>query len=182
MIHQSHSRKDLLQISDIFTIKVDDKLSLSKKELSDAVWESLASMKEIEPDKDFFFIKNKNELLTYLINPHQLKSLTCAEKQEIIKFSRHIIHYCENDFVFYPYFKDLQDLTTIASHVANFGDISTVRRALGLLKYDKKICPSIEPILSRKLMSQIKKDEELNRKKNTSLKVKRGCIIVKFDD
>ena len=181
MIHQSHSRKDLLEISDIFEIKVHDKLSLSKKELGDRLWLSLQLMKEVKSDEEYYFISTKQELIRYLQNPHQLKSLTIEEKQEIIKFSRQIIYYCENDYVYYPNFSDMDELKKIAMYISNFGDISTVRRALSLLRYDKKIQPCIEPVISKKMSYEIEKEAELRLKRNTSLKVRRGGVVVEFD-
>ena len=96
MIHNSHSRKDLLELSDIFNVRIEDKYDLSKKELGNAFWDSLQTMRTPEADELYYIIESKDELLEYLNNPHQTKSLTIQDKQEITNVSRYIIYYCDH--------------------------------------------------------------------------------------
>ena len=70
-----------------------------------------------------------------------MESFDNMDKQEIIKFSRYIIYYCDHGFNLDPHFQDIQELKQIAEYISNYGDIATCRRALKLLSFDKKINP-----------------------------------------
>jgi len=181
MIHSSHSRKDLLELCDIFNIRVDDKFNCSKKVLSERMYESIKRARELEPDEKNYHLKDKKELLEYLEAPHQTKSLSISEKQEIIKYCRQIIFYCDNNYVLEPHFESVEHLNTIAVYISNFGDISTVRRALEKLKYDKKIETIIEPNISAKVKKELEKQRRLKCCEMNSLRVRQGPISLKFD-
>ena len=181
MIHSSHSRKDLLELCDIFNIRVDDKFNCSKKVLSERMYESINAARRLEPDEKNYHLKNKKELLEYLEAPHQTKSLSISEKQEIIKYCRQIIFYCDNNFVLEPHFDSVEHLRTIAVYISNFGDISTVRRALDKLKYDKKIDSVVEPTISAKVQKELDKQKRLKCCEMNSLRVRHGKVLLKFD-
>lgn len=180
MIHSSHSRKDLLELCDIFNIRVEDKFNCSKKQLSEGMWDSINSTKKLVPDDKNYHLKSKKDLIEYLKLPHQTKSLSISDKQEIIKYCRQIIFYCDNNYTLEPHFDSIQHLETIAIYISNFGDISTVRRALAKLKLDKQIaCP--DPIISARVLKELEKQKRLKCCEMNSLRVKKGKIIVKFD-
>ncbi len=181
MIHNSHSRKDLLELSDIFNVRIEDKYDLSKKDLAQAFWTSLQSMRTIEPDEQYYFIESKDELIDYLENPHQTKSLTIQDKQEIIKFSRYIIYYCDHGYNLDPHFDDLQDLKQIAEYISNYGDIATCRRALKLLSLDKKINPPIDPVISKRVQKELEEKDKLRKDTMNILRVKKEKVVVIFD-
>tara|TARA_R110001583_G_scaffold154618_2_gene306322 strand:- start:392 stop:937 length:546 start_codon:yes stop_codon:yes gene_type:complete len=181
MIHNSHSRKDLLELSDIFNVRIEDKYDLSKKELANSFWDSLQTMRTLEPDEQYYFIESKDELLEYLENPHQTKSLTIQDKQEIIKFSRYIIYYCDHGFNLDPHFQDIQELKQIAEYISNYGDIATCRRALKLLSFDKKINPSITPIISKRVQKELEEKKKLKKDTMNSLRINKAKVIVVFD-
>ncbi len=181
MIHNSHSRKDLLELSDIFNVRIEDKYDLSKKELANSFWDSLQTMRTLEPDEQYYFIESKDELLEYLENPHQTKSLTIQDKQEIIKFSRYIIYYCDHGFNLQPHFETIQELKQIAEYISNYGDIATCRRALKLLSFDKKINPSITPIISKRVQKELEEKKKLKKDTMNSLRINKAKVIVVFD-
>ena len=181
MIHNSHSRKDLLELSDIFNVRIEDKYDLSKKDLAQAFWTSLQSMRTIEPDEQYYFIESKDELIEYLENPHQTKSLTIQDKQEIIKFSRYIIYYCDHGYNLDPHFDTLQDLKQIAEYISNYGDIATCRRALKLLSLDKKINPPIVPVISKRVQKELEEKDKLRKDTMNILRVKKEKVVVVFD-
>ena len=181
MIHNSHSRKDLLELSDIFSIRIEDKFDLSKKDLAETFWKSLLKMRTIVPDDQYYFLENKNELKEYLSSPHQTKSLTIMDKQEIIKYSRYIIHYCNHGFSLFPHFKDIQELIQIATYISNYGDIATCRRALKLLKSDKKISPIIYPKISKRIQKEIEEKDKLKKQIQNKLRVRKEKVLVTFD-
>ena len=181
MIHNSHSRKDLLELSDIFNVRIEDKYDLSKKELANSFWDSLQTMRTLEPDEQYYFIESKDDLLEYLENPHQTKSLTIQDKQEIIKFSRYIIYYCDHGFNLQPHFETIQELKQIAQYISNYGDIATCRRALKLLSFDKKLNPSITPIISKRVQKELEEKKKLKKDTMNSLRINKAKVIVVFD-
>ncbi len=181
MIHNSHSRKDLLELSDIFNVRIEDKYDLSKKELGNAFWDSLQTMRTLDADDQYYFIESKDELLEYLKNPHQTKSLTIQDKQEIIKFSRYIIYYCDHGFNLDPHFENIQELKQIAEYISNYGDIATCRRALKLLSFDKKIKPPIDPKISRRVQKELEEKNKLKRDTMNILRIKTGPVMVTFE-
>jgi uncharacterized protein YlbG (UPF0298 family) len=181
MIHCSHSRKDLLELCDVFDIRINDKFNCSKKLLADRMYESISCSSECEPDDKNYHITCKKDLLIYLECPHQTKSLSISDKQEVIKYCRQIIFYCDNNFELSPHFDDILHLRTTAMYISNFGDISTVRRALDKLKYDKKINPSIEPCISAKVKKDIQKQKRLKCEELNCLRVRHGKILLEFD-
>jgi hypothetical protein len=181
MIHNSHSRKDLLELSDIFNVRIEDKYDLSKKELATAFWTSLAKMRNVDPDEQYYFIESKDELIDYLESPHQTKSLTIQDKQEIIKFSRYIIYYCDHGFRLDPHFESIQELKQVAEYISNYGDIATCRRALKLLSFDKKIKPPIQPKISKRVQKELEEKNKLKRDTMNILRIKSGPVTVSFD-
>jgi len=181
MIHNSHSRKDLLEMSDIFNIRIEDKYDLSKKDLAKNFWVALEKMKTIEPDNQYYFLNDKIELIEYLKSPHQTKSLTIQDKQEIIKFSRYIIYYCEHGYNINSRFNSLQELIQIATYISNYGDIATCRRALKLLSLDKKITPPIQPKISKRVEKELEEKRKIKNDCMNKLRVSNGKVIVSFD-
>ena len=68
-IHQSHSKKELCEIIEIFDFNIAEYKKLNKQQLSKAILYQLSIVTEIKEDKDFFFIETKKELMDYLLNP-----------------------------------------------------------------------------------------------------------------
>ena len=81
-IHQSHSRKELSEITEIFNLNVTNYNKLNKKDLAKSLLYQLSTISEIKEDNDYYFVKNKQELLDYLINPDCSKNLTVKEKDK----------------------------------------------------------------------------------------------------
>lgn len=96
------------------------------------------------------FINNIEELKYFLVNHNIAKTLTIKDKDKIIEDARRIISYAISGFNIQNNFKDINELISIAVNISKYGDISSVRRALKLLQEDKKIKPSIYPIISKR--------------------------------
>ena len=181
MIDVSHSRKDLLEISDIFNIPINNKYTLTKKDLANELYHSLSNKKNIIPDLEYYFIYDLEELISYLKNPNQTKSIGVKQKDKIIQIARNIIFYTNNDFICEPNFEDMYDLEDQAKYISEYGDISSVRRALKLLKTDKKIKTPIEPKISKRIRIQLQKKEEIKKKRCSSFTKKHKKVFVSFD-
>jgi hypothetical protein len=182
IIHCSHSKKDLIQVCSVFNIEIEDMYDLSKMDLSSHLEYVLENMGYIEPEHTYYFINNLDELITHLEEPNQSKFLTIAEKERVIDSARNIILFCKNGYNnLYPYFRDEEDLKKTAEIIRDYGDISTCRRALHLLRPYKKISPPIEPIISKRVKIQIERKRLLKGDGSGGLLIKKGKVSVSFD-
>lgn len=180
-IHPSHSRKDLIEICEVFNIELVDIHDISKNELALSLESGLDAIDFIEPEDLFYHIKDLEELKMYLSEPNQTKNLSIAERERIITISRNIISYCRSGFHLGIVFKDLKQLKKSAEEVAQYCDISTCRRAIKKLSLDKKISPSIVPVLSNKIKRKLHRKEQLKKDSIGKLHVKHGKFSVIFD-
>ena len=62
MIHPSHSRKDLLEVIKVFNLTIKNSDDLNKNELSRMLWIKISNTEMIDPDNNYFFINNIQEL------------------------------------------------------------------------------------------------------------------------
>ena len=182
MIHHSHSKKDLIEICEVFNIELLDMYDLKKDELVEQLEESLEQIDYIDPETTYYFITDIHDLKRHLEEPNQIKNMSIAEREYTITLARNIIYYCKNGFHPSPKFKDLEDVIRTANIIRQHGDISTIRRALKLLREDNKIRPHIEPILSQRIKTQLKKKEELKKLNTGKLHVSHGNFKVIFDE
>ena len=182
MIHPSHSRKDLLEVIKVFNLTIKNSDDLNKNELSRMLWIKISNTEMIDPDNNYFFINNIEELKYFLVNHNIAKTLTIKDKEKIIEDARRIISYAISGFNIQNNFKDINELISIAVNISKYGDISSVRRALKLLQEDKKIKPSIYPIISKRVQKELERKEQIkNSKNNFGLKKNEGKYLIFFD-
>ena len=60
-IHKSHSKKDLVEVVELFNINIDKYDELNKTDLIMAIKQSWDSIGEIVPDYDILLVNNKEE-------------------------------------------------------------------------------------------------------------------------
>ena len=181
-IHQSHSRKELSEITEIFNLNVTNYNKLNKKDLAKSLLYQLSTISEIKEDNDYYFVKNKQELIDYLVNPDCSKNLTVKEKTEVMDLSKYIIQYCKNDFFLsYSPFLDYDDMIKKAKYIAGFGDIPSVRRAITLLNKDTKLSNKIDVIMSSRTKKRLERSKRVKQKFMGGLTFKRGKYVITFD-
>jgi hypothetical protein len=95
-IHSSHSKKELQEVVEIFDLNIANYKNMNKKDISYSLMYELSKIDDIKEDNDYFFIKNKEELMEYLINPDSSKTLTIKEKNEVMEISKYIMIYVKN--------------------------------------------------------------------------------------
>ena len=83
-IHVSHSRKELVEICEVFDLDIPKYKELLKKDLCVAILYKLSTIDNIISDNEFYYIENKKELIEYLTIPNQSKNLTIKEKDKIM--------------------------------------------------------------------------------------------------
>jgi hypothetical protein len=182
IIHSSHSKHDLIEVAQVFNIEIEDIYDITKLQLSQQLEKKLDDLTHIDPENTYYFVNTIEELIQYLEEPNQAKFLTIAEKERIIELARNIIFFCKNGYKnLDPYFRDDAHLKTSAEIIRSYGDISTCRRALQLLKPYRNISPPIEPIISNRVQKQMERKKLLKADAGGKLMIKRGKVIVKFD-
>lgn len=180
-IHPSHTRKDLIEICEVFNIELEDIHDMSKNDLVLSLESGLDAIDYIDPEDQFYHIGNLDELKNYLEQPNQTKCLSIVEREKIIIMSRNILIYCKSGFHIGTIFRDLESLKRTAEQVAEHCDLSTCRRAIKNLSLDKKIDPPIQPVLSNKMKRKLHRKEQLKKEGVGKLHVKHGKVLVVFD-
>ena len=181
-IHNSHSKKTLCEIIEIFNLNIVDYKKLNKQQLSKKILYGLSVVEVIPEDNDFYFIKNKIELIDYLINPDSSKTLTVKQKEEVMELAKYIIMYCKNGYYLsHSPFIDFDEMVEKAIYISNYGDIPSVRKAVDSLNKDVKLINKIKLIMSSKCKKKLQRKKRLKQKFQGGLTVKRGCYIITFD-
>ena len=182
-IHQSHTRKDICEIIEIFDLiqYLEDYSDLSKKELFSEFINILSKIKKIKRDDKFLFIDDLEGLKEYLQKPNQTR-ITVKEKSEIMDIAKDIIFYSKNGFLLSTSnFECTDEIKSKADYISCYGNIPTVARAIKMLNEDDKIKPKIELILSGKIKIQMRKKYEEKLKKQICLQKNHGKYIIRFD-
>jgi hypothetical protein len=180
-IHTSHSKSELCEICEIFGINIADIKKINKTALSKHLLYQLSIIQEITEDNDYYFIKNKKELMDYLINPDSSKTLTVKEKEEIMELAKYIIMYCKNGFYLtHSPFLDYDDMIKKAEHISQFGDIPSVRKAIEGLNQDTKLKKKIDIIMSARTRKKMERKKRLKSKYYGGLIVRSGNFVVDF--
>ena len=121
-IDKSHSKKTLCEIIEIFDLKIANYINMNKKELSKSILYELSKIDKIKEDKDYYFIKDKGELMEYLVQPDPSKSLTVKEKDEVMNLAKFIIIYCNNNYYLSTSpFLDHDDMIKKAKDISAYG-------------------------------------------------------------
>tara|TARA_R110000751_G_scaffold120904_3_gene221485 strand:+ start:91 stop:636 length:546 start_codon:yes stop_codon:yes gene_type:complete len=180
MIHPSHSRKDLIEIYEVFNIEIEDLYDLPKISLITTLEQELEKIDDIEPERDFYFVENIDELKRYLESPNQTKNITIATKEKVIKDSRRIISYCQSGYEIFPHFKSKEEVFVSALVVAEHCDISTCRRAIKLLNEDRSMERKITPTISNRVLKQIERKDNVKKKTKGQFRARTGNFKIEF--
>tara|TARA_R110000751_G_scaffold160614_1_gene266251 strand:+ start:1034 stop:1588 length:555 start_codon:yes stop_codon:yes gene_type:complete len=181
-IHTSHSKSELCEICEIFDINIAEYKKLNKTNLAKQLLYQLSIIEEIKEDKDYYFVKNKKELMDYLVNPDSSKTLTVKQKEEIMELAKYIIMYCNNGFYLsHSPFLDYDEMVKKAEHIAGYGDIPSVRKAIEGLNGDTKLKNKIEIIMSSRMKKKMERKKRLKTKYHGGLIVKKGKFVVSFN-
>ena len=184
MIHPSHSRRDLIEICEIFNIEILDLYDHPKLKLVTILEKELENIQFIDPENDYFFVEDIHELRRYLSDPNQSKNITVATKEKMIKDSRRIIAYCISGFSLYPHFGNYDEVYNTAMIVSQHCDISTCRRAIKLLNEDRNLFKNrykIIPVISNRIKKQIERKAAVKKKTAGQFHRRLGDFEISFD-
>ena len=180
-VHMSHSRKELLDIIRVFKLPITSKNDKNKKELQDAIVETVRFLDNVEPEDEYFFIGCKEELTEYLKKQNPAKTLTIKEKTEVMLLAKKIIAYSRNGYFLLPCgYMDAIDVYKDATYIAKFPEIPSVRKAVELINKDPKMRDKIEMVIPRRVKKQLEKRKAV-KQSNIPLYVKKGEFILSFD-
>ena len=180
-VHMSHSRKELLDIIRVFKLPITSKNDKNKKELQDAIVETVRFLDNVEPEDEYFFIGCKEELIEYLKKQNPAKTLTIKEKTEVMLLAKKIIAYSRNGYFLLPCgYMDAIDVYKDATYIAKFPEIPSVRKAIELVNKDPKMRDKVEMVIPRRVKKQLEKRKAV-KQTNIPLYRKTGEFIITFD-
>ena len=182
-IHSSHSKKELVEVVKSFKLDIPDFMDINKSELIVRIKDALIELDEIEPEDEYFFVENKQELIDYLGENNPSKMLTIKEKDLVMLTAKRIIQYCRNGYyIAYSEYQEFVEIFNDAVMCEKYGDIPSCRRAVSLFNLDPKLLPNyrkLEPVISKRVskkMDNMKKIQKVN-----GVQVKHGGFILSFD-
>jgi len=181
MIHPSHSRKDLIEVCEVFNIEIEDLYDLQKISLVSLLESEIERIEYIEPEYEYYFVEDIEGLKRYLSEPNQSKNITIATKEKVIKDSRRIIAYCQSAFDIFPHFESKEEVYESAKIVAEHCDISTCRRAIKLINEDRSMPSRIQPVISNRVRKQIERKELVKKTTKGQFRTHKGCFRVSFE-
>lgn len=181
MIHPSHSRKDLIEVCEVFNIELEDLYDLPKISLVSLLEAELERIDEIEPEYEYYFVDDMEGLKRYLLEPNQTKNITIATKEKVIKDSRRIVAYCQSGYEIFPHFQSKEEVYECAKIVAQHCDISTCRRAIKLINEDRSMPSKIEPVISNRVKKQLERREIVKKRTRGQFRTRAGNFRVTFE-
>jgi hypothetical protein len=158
-IHQSHSKKDLVEYIFKNEINITDPDRLNKKQLIN----QLEQLDDIE----------------YLTYPNQLKNLSVKEKNIIMKKSKQIISLYKNGFIFdQSFYNNKDEVIKEAKEISEYGDIPSVRRAVKMV--NNQFRTNIKCKISEHIQEIIDQKEKIKDLSKPKFNVKYGKFKVEF--
>ncbi len=139
-IHESHSKRDILNYLEKNRINISSLEKLNKRTLINKIEND-----EIDINVD------------YLTDKNQMKSLSVKDRNDIMMTCKEIISLCNNGFnIKKSLFKNEEHVKKNAEYIADYGDIPSVRRAIRILNQNSnfkikcKISPDVQELLNKK--------------------------------
>ena len=185
IIHKSHSRTDLVELINDLNLPIVHSHQDNKNDIQTKFKECMK--KQFEIKDNFYNIKSKDSLISYLENKNPKKTLTIKEKQDVMMICKKIIQYCKSNFdLTITDYNNQQELIDDMDFIKQFGDIPSVRRCCRLINQDPKMGGlNFKPLISPQVQKDI--DQKKKTKKVTSYKltIRRSTpeneIILYFD-
>ena len=182
MINKTFTKKDLLEIIEVYEMDIEDPSSLSKKEIQNQLEDYLENNEIQYYTLGEWEFETSEDLLKYLENEKPNTDLNYREKGQMITLSKKIIHYCRNGFsIAFSEFNDIDEIYQKALEVANHGDIPTCRRAIKELNKDSKIRNKIEIVISDKIQKELEQKKIDKKSLNNNYKFTKKYIVITFD-
>lgn len=184
MIHKTHTKKDLIEIIQVFNFEdaLPDYLELCKDDLVARLDLHLRTIYEIKPEKEYFDIEDIDDLRQYLKSQSPKQLLSIKVRDEMIDISKKLIFYCKicGYCLGLNTYQTIEEVIADAKKISMYGDIPTIRRALKLVNNDCKIQEEIKPIITYRIQQRLDRKDRLKQNSLAKMSVHRGEFIVKF--
>ena len=166
IIHQSHSKKDLIKFIKNNRINILRYESLNKQSI-------IFKLEEFIED-------NKHINARYLERPNQLKSLSVKDKRDLMMKTKKIISYVNNGCnLERTFYNNENELLCDAYEVSRFCDIPSCRRATNMI--NEKL-ESKNPLnISDDVLKELNERKKLKIYSIPVLKCNTGSFLVLFD-
>ena len=182
-IHKSYSRLDLIDIINTLDLPIIHSHADNKKDIINKFNDFFINDKVIDLENNVYKIKSKRDLQLYLNNPNNKKTLSVKEKQSVMNICKSIIQYCLNGYMVENsnFYNDEQVIHDDMLYIVQFGDVPSVRRCVKLMNRNLKSKEIYKAIVSPQMEKKIKEKQISKQCIYSSLIVKTGEFILKFD-
>jgi len=169
IIHKSHSRTDLVELINDLNLPIVHSHQDNKNDIQTKFKECIK--KQFEIKDNFYNIKSKDSLISYLENKNPKKTLTIKEKQNVMMICKKIIQYCKSNYdLTVTDYNSQQELIDDMDYIKMFGDIPSSRRCCRLINEDPKMGGlKFKPLISPSVQKDL--DEKKKTKKVISYKL-----------
>ncbi len=184
VIHKSHTKKDLIEIIEVYDIKdIDNYRDLNKDTLSTFLDLHLRTINTIEPKLDYFDVEDLDELRSYLKNPSPKQMLSIKEKDIVIDKAKHIVFFCRvaGYCLGATTYQEKQEVLEDAIYIRKYGDISTIRRALKLLSNWSELDEPITPVITYRCQQRLDRKKRIKTNGLAKMTKSQGNYVLSFD-
>ena len=185
IIDKSHSKTDLIELINDLNLPIVHSHQDNKSDIQEKFKTCIASKFDIIDN--FYNIKNKDDLISYLENKNPKKILTIKEKQNVMMICKKIIQYCKSDFdLTITDYNNQQELIDDMDYIKQFGDIPSARRCCRLINQDPKMAGlQFKPLISPQVQKDLDQKKKTKKVVNYKLTIRRSTpeneIILYFD-
>ena len=185
IIDKSHSKTDLIDLINDLNLPIVHSHQDNKADIQNKFKTCIAKKLDI-PD-NFYNIKNKDDLISYLEKKNPKKTLTIKEKQNVMMICKKIIQYCKSDFdLTITEYKEQKELIDDMDYIKQFGDIPSARRCCRLINEDPKMAGlQFKPLISPQVQKDLDQKKKTKKVVNYKLTIRRSTpdnpIILTFD-
>tara|TARA_R110000787_G_scaffold120927_1_gene231795 strand:- start:437 stop:1009 length:573 start_codon:yes stop_codon:yes gene_type:complete len=188
-IHSTHSRKELIDLIDIYKLhEGNDYLhnyeDMSKHILARLLWKTIQELHSLSiKDNDLFFFDSLDELKQFVSTPTpnmQIRGKDVLFLHEKIKNLNYYIKQC-GYLVGQSNYNSLDDIILDAEFVRQHGSLPSVRRVIKLLNLDVKLTTTFECVMSQRQRKSLQIKEEIKKQTETRFKIKKGSHIIIFE-
>ena len=188
-IHTSHSRKDMVDLIDIYNLDENNNylynyLEMSKIVLSKLLWKTIQQMDSLSiKDNDLFFIKDLEHLKEYISSRSPNKSIRGKDilfLYDKLKNLNFYVKKCGYN-IHQSNYNCLNDIIDDTHFVRQYGSLPAVRRIVKLINLDNQIKMSFECVMSQRQRKALELKEHIKKQTTPQFKIKKGQHIVIFE-
>ena len=187
-IHDSHTRKSLIDLIGIYQFNKFTTLIGYKKLKKDLLIKALSEILlddnlSLEAGKDYDIHNSVEDLRQALKEPTKIEAIS---ETEFIKISIHVkklVNYCKscNYLLNDSLYNSMSEIIDDATYLSKYGNIPTVRRAIKLINRDTKLKEKIELNISPKVKQNMILKEKVANSLKPRFSISRKTHIIRFD-